>query len=245
MCELTIEVKAPFNIAVFIDGEQYSVDETGLCKAFLDTEAKHKLEIRVERKELKNNKFFNKAVSLFKLKGRHTDSFDNVFYKTDFTLAQNRSTAKIIFEYKKFTTLNFHKKEIQVPYISVLRKSKIDIINEEKRVFKDKKDFFAYFVRNRWIEIVIAVIMSLVILSGIFTTFFENQNDLYKPFEIVISFANTPFEAIIEGTVLCLLWLLYWIVDMILFVRRSLKISKWTKDKDDKSTFFYKTKFFV
>lgn len=245
MCELTIELKAPYNITLLIDGKRCPAKEIGLYKILLDPEEQHKLEIRVERLDFKPKRFIDDAISLLKLKGRHTDSFDNLFYEADFTLSKKCSTAKIVFEYKKFTTLNFHKKETPVAYIEISRKSKIDIQREEKSVFRNKRDFLMYFFRHRWIEIVIATIILSIILINIFRTFYENQNDLYKPYEIIMSFATNPFEGIIEGIIFVLLWAAYWSVGNIRFIRRSLKISKWNKDEDDKSSFFYKTKFFI
>lgn len=245
MCELIIEIKALHNITLLIDGKQYSANETGLYKMILEPEVKHSLEIWVERCDSKKEDFLDEAISLFKLKGRYTDSFDNVYYKAYFTLSKKYRTAKIVFNYEKFTTLNFHARKTPVAYIKILKKSKIDILNEEKSVFKDKKDFFMHFFRHRWIEIVIATIILAIILINIFRTFYENQNDLYKPYEVIMSFATNPFEGIIEGIIFVLLWAAYWSVGNIRFIRRSLKISKWNKDEDDKSSFFYKTKFFI
>jgi hypothetical protein len=247
MCELTVVIKAPYNITLLIDGQCCIAQKIGEYKIILEPDVQHKLEIRVEKHDFKKEKFFDKAVSPFKLKGRYTDSFDDVFYKADFTLSKKNSTSKVVFEYKKFTTLNFHIREIPVAYIQISKKSKIDIINEKKSVFKNKKDFLIHFVRHRWIEVTIAVIVVAVVLIVIFRTFFENRTNLYKQYEFLYgkSFATNPFERIIEGSVALLFWVVYWTVGNILFIRRSLKISKWTKDEDDKSAFLYKMKFFI
>lgn len=246
MCELIIEIKAPYNITLLIDGKQYSADEAGLYKMILEPEIKHNLEIRVEKFDSKKEKFFYKVISIFRFKRRHTDSFDNVFYKADFTISKNHKIAKIVFHYGQFTTLNFHVNETPVAYIRILRKSKIDILNEEKSVFKNKKDFFIYFIRHRWIEILVAIIIAVAVLVSIFRTFYEHQCDLYKPYETPFGrgFATNPFEDIIERSIDLLLWVVYWTVGNIRFIRRSLRISKWDKDEDNKSAFSYKVKFF-
>lgn len=245
MCELTVEIIAPYNITLLIDGKYCRATENGLYKINLDAKTQHCFEIYVEKLDFKITKHFDRAVSIFKFKERHTDTFENVFYRAKFSLSKNHSTAKIVFKYNKFTTLNFEKKETPVAYIGLLRKSKIEITNEEKSVFKNKKDVFIHFLRHRWIEIIIAIIIIAVLLANIFKTFYENQNNLQYAVFYASGFATTPFERIIELSVDLLLWTMYWVIGNILFIKRSLKISNWTKDEDDKSNFFYKTKFFI
>ena len=246
MCELTIEIKAPYSITLLIDGKCYSAQEDGLYKITLEPETQHELEIRVEELACKKKKTFNKIISLFKFKGRHTDNFHNVFYKANFIIFKKYNSAKITFEYKKFTTINFEKKETPVAFVRILRKSKIDILNEEKTVFKNKKYFLMHFVKHRWFEIVIATAIISLHIQDILITFFQNQRNLYESYEIYMpySFASNPLEKIIESSIFLLFWVIYWTVGNILFVKRSLKISKWSKDEDDKSSVFYKSKFF-
>lgn len=238
MCELTVKIKAPYNITLIIDGEYCPADENGLFKINIEPEIKHKLEIRVD-------KSFSNVFSVFKLTGRHTDAFYNVLYKADFMVSKKHSIAQVSFSYNKFKTLNFELNETPVSFIEITKKYRIDISSEEKSIFRNKFDFLIYFFRHRWIEIVVAIIGTVLFSRLIFNMYVENQADLYKPFDIVRSFSSNPIEAIVELSIMLFLWMTYWISGNILFVRRSLKISKWTKDEDNKSAFLYKTKFFL
>ena len=158
MSELSIKIKAPYSITLMIDSKRYIPDENGEYKIRLDAETEHRLKILIQ-KFVKTESVLKKIISCFKWRKKYQDKFDDLVYSANFKLASKYKNSKIVFEYKKCETLNFEKRKITVPSLSIMAKNRIDIYDTQKNIFINRNALWSYIIRHRWLESLIYFFM--------------------------------------------------------------------------------------
>ena len=205
MCELTLKIKSPYNITLFIDGEVHNCNDKGICEVEINPSIEHNMKIYIKR-DISKKYFAQKSRTKKKEsynKKKIIDEFYDLVYESKFLIVKNSRVANISFEYRKEEIKYTEKIYLKIPFLYVLKSAKINIFYKNKTIFKNRIDLLVYFIKQFWAFVLIITAPALSGLLEIPFYIINHINNVYfdKYFYDVafrLNFANSYLELAIQ-----------------------------------------------